>query len=129
MNFAADVLAGDKVREQREEEARAAQNRKHAAGAYTSPEPEHIGDDREEGPPWGGISMRHVLEASRWKGQGSKGGSPNFEEPKSLQGSREAVDAAKQPGPALWKDRGSEQCEHDPSLYADIEKASDAGKR
>lgn len=63
---------GDKARQLREENERAAENQRRAGGAYTTPEPEDIDDDHEEGLPWGGISLRHVFETGRSKEQSSR---------------------------------------------------------
>lgn len=67
-----DVPAGEKARQQREENQRAAENQRRAGAAYTTPEPEEIDDEHGEGLPWGGISLRHVFETGRSKEQSSR---------------------------------------------------------
>lgn len=64
--------SGEKTRLQREESERAAENQRRAGAAYTTPEPDELDDEREEGLPWGGISMRHVFETGRSKEQSSR---------------------------------------------------------
>ncbi|KAK5173642.1 uncharacterized protein LTR77_002323 [Saxophila tyrrhenica] len=56
----------DKVRQQREESERNAENQRNAVGSYTTPEPEKS-DTGEEGLPWGSISLRHVISKGRTK--------------------------------------------------------------
>ncbi len=65
--------AGEKVRQQREEDERNTENQRNAAGSYTTPEPEKIDEGSgEEGLPWGSISMRHVIDTGRAKEQSSR---------------------------------------------------------
>ncbi|KAK3700012.1 hypothetical protein LTR37_016172 [Vermiconidia calcicola] len=61
----------EKVRQQREEAKREADNQRHAAGSYSTPEPEEA-DGVEEGLPWGSISLRHVIRSGRTKEQSSR---------------------------------------------------------
>lgn len=63
---ATDIFAGDKVREQKEEAEREVENQRRAASSYTSPDPYNIDQRRDlSGLPWGGISMRHIVETGR----------------------------------------------------------------
>jgi len=63
----------DKVKEQKEESDREIENRKRAGSAYASPEPDEIETGRQlSGLPWGGISMKHVVEAGKNKEQSSQ---------------------------------------------------------
>ncbi|KAH6866785.1 hypothetical protein BKA58DRAFT_388623 [Alternaria rosae] len=63
----------DKVKEQKEEMERDVENQRQAGGAYAPPEPEKI-DARQalSGLPWGGISMRHIVETGKSKEQSSQ---------------------------------------------------------
>ncbi|KAH4990660.1 hypothetical protein HBI71_115930 [Parastagonospora nodorum] len=62
----------DKAKEQREESDREAENQRRASSAYASPEPEDIENSHTlSGLPWGGISMRHVVEKGKNKEQSS----------------------------------------------------------
>ena len=63
--------AGEKVRQQREESERNAENQRRAGGSYSTAEPEEV-DSGEEGLPWGSISLRHVITAGRTKEQSSR---------------------------------------------------------
>ncbi|KAI4941893.1 hypothetical protein J4E86_010404 [Alternaria arbusti] len=58
----------DKVKEQKEETERDDENQRQAGSAYASPEPEKM-DARQvlSGLPWGGISMRHIVETGKSK--------------------------------------------------------------
>ena len=67
----ADTGEGDKVRQQREDSERNAENQRLAGGAYNAPNPEDI-QTIEEGLPWGSISMRHVVETGGKKEQSSR---------------------------------------------------------
>ncbi|KAF1971497.1 hypothetical protein BU23DRAFT_581611 [Bimuria novae-zelandiae CBS 107.79] len=70
----------DKVRGQKEEAEREVENQRRAGSSYTSPDPDHIDHNRElSGLPWGGISMRHIVETGRTR-----------EEEKSQRSSRES---------------------------------------
>lgn len=69
--FRTKDCVGDKARQQREETERHAENQRHAAGAYTTPEPEES-DTGEEGLPWGSISFAHAIKKGRNKEQGSR---------------------------------------------------------
>ncbi|KAK3702381.1 hypothetical protein LTR37_014955 [Vermiconidia calcicola] len=61
----------EKVRQQRQEAEREAENQLLAAGSYSTPEPEEA-DGVEEGLPWGSISLRHVIRSGRTKEQSSR---------------------------------------------------------
>ncbi|KAF2265615.1 hypothetical protein CC78DRAFT_543144 [Lojkania enalia] len=63
----------DKVREQKEETEREMENQRRAGNSYATPEPSDLDQSRElSGLPWGGISMRHVVEAGKNKEQNSQ---------------------------------------------------------
>ncbi|PSN60366.1 hypothetical protein BS50DRAFT_604677 [Corynespora cassiicola Philippines] len=63
----------DKVREQKEETEREMENQRRAGSSYASPEPGDIDQGRElSGLPWGGISMRHIVESGKTKEQNSQ---------------------------------------------------------
>lgn len=67
------IQAGDKIKEQREETARKAENERKAGSSYASPEPEALDNDRTlSGLPWGGISMKHIVETGKSKEQASQ---------------------------------------------------------
>lgn len=69
----ANIDTGDKARQQREGAEREAENQRQAAGAYTTPSEEDIDETTgEDGLPWGGISMRHVISGGRTKEQSSR---------------------------------------------------------
>lgn len=70
-------MIGDKARQQREENERAAENQRRAGAAYTTPEPDDLDEEHDDGLPWGGISMRHVFETGRSKEQSSRESSIN----------------------------------------------------
>jgi hypothetical protein len=64
---------GDKVKEKKEETERHVENQRQAASAYASPEPEKMDARRAlSGLPWGGISMRHIVEKGECKEQSSQ---------------------------------------------------------
>ncbi|OCL11354.1 hypothetical protein AOQ84DRAFT_287451 [Glonium stellatum] len=63
----------EKVREQKEETEREVENQKRAGSSYASPEPGDLDPGRElSGLPWGGISMRHIVETGKTKEQNSQ---------------------------------------------------------
>ncbi|KAF2810163.1 uncharacterized protein BDZ99DRAFT_358008, partial [Mytilinidion resinicola] len=63
----------DKVREQKEDAEREGENQRRAGSAYASPEPGDLDPGRElSGLPWGGISMRHIVETGKTKEQHSQ---------------------------------------------------------
>ncbi|WPG98810.1 Hypothetical protein R9X50_00160600 [Acrodontium crateriforme] len=62
----------EKVRQQREEAERVAENERMASGAYKPPDPEDIDDSNESGLPWGSLNIRHVIETGRSKEQNSR---------------------------------------------------------
>lgn len=68
-----NIHVGDKVRERNEEKDREAENQRRAAGSYASPEPGEIDPGRDlSGLPWGGISMRHIVQSGKTKEQNSQ---------------------------------------------------------
>ncbi|KAF2644195.1 hypothetical protein P280DRAFT_356744, partial [Massarina eburnea CBS 473.64] len=63
----------EKTREQKEEAGREMENQQRAGNAYASPEPGDIDQSRElSGLPWGGISMKHIVETGKIKEQNSQ---------------------------------------------------------
>jgi hypothetical protein len=61
------------VREQKEETERDVENQRRAGSSYATPEPGDIDPGNElSGLPWGGISMRHIVEAGKSKEQSSQ---------------------------------------------------------
>jgi hypothetical protein len=61
------------VKEQKEETDRQLVNQRRAGSSYVSPEPEEIDTNHNlSGLPWGGISMRHIVETGRTKEQSSR---------------------------------------------------------
>jgi len=61
-----DSYAGDKFKEQKEEAEREIQNQKRAGDSYASPDPGSIGTDHTlSGLPWGGISMKYIVEQGK----------------------------------------------------------------
>jgi len=63
----------DKVREQKEDADREVENQRRAGSAYASPEPGDLDPGRElSGLPWGGLSMRHIVETGKTKEQNSQ---------------------------------------------------------
>ncbi|KAF2112449.1 hypothetical protein BDV96DRAFT_497837 [Lophiotrema nucula] len=63
----------DKVREQKEETEREVENQRRAGSAYASPEPSDLDSGRDlSGLPWGGLSMRHIVESGKSKEQNSQ---------------------------------------------------------
>jgi hypothetical protein len=63
----------DKVKEQKEETEREMDNQRRAGSAYASPEPGDLDSRRElSGLPWGGISMKHIVETGKTKEQNSQ---------------------------------------------------------
>ncbi|KAF2185045.1 hypothetical protein K469DRAFT_169448 [Zopfia rhizophila CBS 207.26] len=63
----------DKVREQKEETEREVENQRRAGSSYASPGPGDIDPGQDlSGLPWGGISMRHIVEAGKSKEQNSQ---------------------------------------------------------
>ncbi|KAK3197178.1 hypothetical protein GRF29_1536g891187 [Pseudopithomyces chartarum] len=56
----------DKVKEQKEEAEREVENQRRAGSSYASPNPYNIDQRRDlSGLPWGGISMKHIVETGR----------------------------------------------------------------
>lgn len=64
--------SGDKVRQQRENNDRAAENQRQAAGTYRAPDPEDVDGGTESGLPWGSISLGHIIKTGRAKEQNSR---------------------------------------------------------
>ncbi|CAN9100040.1 hypothetical protein CC77DRAFT_1060880 [Alternaria alternata] len=63
----------DKIKEQKEETERNAENQRRAGSSYASPEPENIDASQSlSGLPWGGISMKHIVEKGKSKEQSSQ---------------------------------------------------------
>lgn len=63
----------DKVREQKEDTEREMENQRRAGSSYTSPEPGDMDQGSElSGLPWGGLSMRHIVETGKSKEQSSQ---------------------------------------------------------
>ncbi|KXT00077.1 hypothetical protein AC578_5804 [Pseudocercospora eumusae] len=62
----------EKMRQQREDQERQAENERQASGSYTAPEPDDVDDFGESGIPWGSFSMRHVIAKGRQKEQSSR---------------------------------------------------------
>lgn len=68
-----NAVSGDKVREQKEETEREVENQRRAGSAYASPEPGDLESNRElSGLPWGGLSMKHIVETGKSKEQNSQ---------------------------------------------------------
>ena len=64
------IVAGEKEKERKEEEERESENQRRAGSVYASPEPSDINEEKElSGLPWGGVSMKHIMETSRSKEQ------------------------------------------------------------
>jgi hypothetical protein len=67
------ILLGDKVREQKEDAERDVENQRRAGSSYTTPEPGAIDQNQDlSGLPWGGISMKHIVETGKTKEQNSQ---------------------------------------------------------
>ena len=63
-----DACAGERIKQRREEEERTRTNVQRASSAYEAPTPEQLsGIDNVSGVPWGGISIKHVVESGRAK--------------------------------------------------------------
>jgi len=68
-----DCLIGDKVREQKEEAEREVENQRRAGSSYTTPDPDNIDQSRDlSGLPWGGISMKHIVETGKGREEKSQ---------------------------------------------------------
>ncbi|KAH7402044.1 hypothetical protein DE146DRAFT_452197 [Phaeosphaeria sp. MPI-PUGE-AT-0046c] len=66
----------DKAKEQKEDSDREAENQRRAGSAYASPGGNEIETNQNlSGLPWGGLSMRHVVETGKSKEQNSQRGS------------------------------------------------------
>ncbi|KAH7355841.1 hypothetical protein BKA66DRAFT_372731, partial [Pyrenochaeta sp. MPI-SDFR-AT-0127] len=63
----------DKAKEQKEETEREVENQQRAGSSYASPEPDAIETNQNlSGLPWGGISMKHIVETGKSKEQNSQ---------------------------------------------------------
>ncbi|KAF1838700.1 hypothetical protein BDW02DRAFT_488596 [Decorospora gaudefroyi] len=63
----------EKIKDQREETEREVENQRKAGSSYASPEPESIDTSQTlSGLPWGGISMKHIVEKGKIKEQSSQ---------------------------------------------------------
>lgn len=68
----------DKQREQKEEAERELENKRRAGSAYATPEPGDIDPGNElSGLPWGGISMRHIVETGKNKANSQRSSQEN----------------------------------------------------
>jgi hypothetical protein len=80
-----DFATGEKAKEQKESQARDAENQSRAGQIYSTPSAQDIDTEFElSGLPWGSLSLRHVVErgkASRRESYqaGSFQGSPEYE--------------------------------------------------
>ncbi|KAI9808272.1 MAG: hypothetical protein M1825_004729 [Sarcosagium campestre] len=61
-----------KERERKEEDTRNLEDTKRAGSAYESPKTEDLKRVEGTGPPWGSLSIRHVVETGRAKERGSR---------------------------------------------------------
>jgi hypothetical protein len=60
------MVVGDKVRDQKEQTEREVENQRRAGSSYASPDPENIDQKQDlSGLPWGGISMKHIVETGK----------------------------------------------------------------
>lgn len=63
---------GDKLKEQKQETKREAENQQRASGSYATPDPNEIDTSHHlSGLPWGGISIKHIVETGIIKQQNS----------------------------------------------------------
>lgn len=70
---------GEKAKDQKESRDRDAENQLHAGYSYTVPDPDDLGPETElSGLPWGGPSMRHIVERSKTTQGGSRQGSRDY---------------------------------------------------
>ncbi|OAF60212.1 hypothetical protein VC83_02944 [Pseudogymnoascus destructans] len=70
---------GEKAKDQKESRDRDAENQLHAGYSYTSPDPDDLGLESElSGLPWGGPSMRHIVERGKATQGGSRQGSRDY---------------------------------------------------
>ncbi|KAK5009655.1 hypothetical protein LTR60_005148, partial [Cryomyces antarcticus] len=66
-------MLGDKIKLQKEESDRKAENQRQASSAYTPPEPGDLDvGDNLSGLPWGSLSMSHVVLKGKAKEQSSQ---------------------------------------------------------
>ncbi|KFY20483.1 hypothetical protein V493_07673, partial [Pseudogymnoascus sp. VKM F-4281 (FW-2241)] len=69
----------EKAKDQKESRDRDAENQLHAGYSYTSPDPDDLGFETElSGLPWGGPSMRHIVERGKATTGGSRQGSRDY---------------------------------------------------
>ncbi|KAL5349998.1 hypothetical protein ACLOAV_005034 [Pseudogymnoascus australis] len=69
----------EKAKDQKESRDRDAENQLHAGYSYTSPDPDDLCPDTElSGLPWGGPSMRHIVERGKVTQGGSRQGSRDY---------------------------------------------------
>ncbi|OBT88382.1 hypothetical protein VE02_02304 [Pseudogymnoascus sp. 03VT05] len=69
----------EKAKDQKESRDRDAENQLHAGYSYTSPDPDDLGLESElSGLPWGGPSMRHIVERGKATQGGSRQGSRDY---------------------------------------------------
>ncbi|KAF2842987.1 hypothetical protein M501DRAFT_924581 [Patellaria atrata CBS 101060] len=62
-----------KAKEQKEEAVREVENQQRAGSAYASPNPSELESRGElSGLPWGGVSMRHIVETGKSKTENSQ---------------------------------------------------------
>ncbi|OAL49219.1 hypothetical protein IQ07DRAFT_512719 [Pyrenochaeta sp. DS3sAY3a] len=63
----------DKVKEQKEDTEREVENQRRAGSSYATIEPETMDTSQNlSGLPWGGISMKHIVETGKTKEQSSQ---------------------------------------------------------
>ena len=73
------LFTGEKAKDQKESRDRDAENQLHAGYSYTSPDPDDLGLETElSGLPWGGPSMRHIVERGKATQGGSRQGSRDY---------------------------------------------------
>lgn len=67
------IYIGDKVKEQKEETEREVENQRRAGSSYATIEPDAMDTSQNlSGLPWGGISMKHIVETGKTKEQSSQ---------------------------------------------------------
>jgi hypothetical protein len=69
------IITGEKAREQKEASERSAESQRQAGGSYSAAHPDDLETGSEEGLPWGGISLRHIVSTSRSKENDPRGDS------------------------------------------------------
>ncbi|KFY40275.1 hypothetical protein V494_03588, partial [Pseudogymnoascus sp. VKM F-4513 (FW-928)] len=68
----------EKAKDQKESRDRDAENQLHAGYSYTSPDPDDLVETELSGLPWGGPSMRHIVERGKATQGGSRQGSRDY---------------------------------------------------